>query len=335
MAATFKVDVHTHPIPGMYRQALLDAGYGPPGTNASEIFVDGFRTPEFTIESYLEERLNRGYNYSILSITAPGLSFLKGNIQAKTLARQLNDQMSTWTQEHPKQLGAFGVLPLPDIEASLAEIEYCLDELHMEGIGLYTNVNGVYLGDPALDPIMEELDRRKTTVFVHPAGPPAAPALYNMSLPVMEYPFDTTRAIGNLLFTGTRKRFPHMSMIFSHGGGVTPFLAVRLAIQSTLSFQGGKSYDEAYAELQGYYFDTAVTVGNASSAALKEFVGADRMLTGSDYPYMPDSLIPMAQQSLEAFEGFSAEDRRKIGWKNAFRLFPGLKTKFPEVAADV
>lgn len=282
MSSAFKVDVHTHPIPKVYKDALLAAGYGPPGNNVSDVFVDGFRTPDFTIQSYLEERVRHGYNYSILSITAPGVNFLKGNNQAKTLARQLNDQMSAWTKQYPKQLGAFGILPLPDIEASLAEIKYCLDELQFEGIGLYTNVNGVYLGDSLLDPIMEELDRRNATAFVHPAGPPESPALYSMSLPVMEYPFDTTRAIGNLLFTQTRKRFPRVQMIFSHGGGVTPFVAVRLAIQSTLPFHGGRDYDEAYAEMQRYFYDTAVTVGDPSFAALKEFVGSDRMLIGSD-----------------------------------------------------
>lgn len=291
MPSNFKVDVHTHPIPVAYKDALLAAGYGPPGTNVSDVFVDGFRTPDFTIESYLEERVRHGYNYSILSITAPGVNFLKGNMQAKTLARQLNDQMSAWSKQYPQQLGAFGILPLPDIEASLAEINYCLDELHLEGIGLYTNVNGVYLGDPMLDPIMEELNRRNATAFVHPAGPPESPTLYNMSLPVMEYTFDTTRAIGNLLFTGTRKRFPGVQMIFSHGGGVTPFLAVRLAIQSTLPFHGGRNYDEAYSEMQGYFYDTAVTVGDPSFAALKEFVGSDRMLTGSDCEWSYFSMI--------------------------------------------
>lgn len=281
MAGTsFKVDVHTHPVPDFYKAALLDAGYQ--ATSVSDIFVDGFRTPDFTVESYLQERLEHGYNFSIMSITAPGVCFLKGNHRAKTLARELNDQMSAWSKQYPMQLGAFGILPLPDLEASLAEIAYCLDELQFHGIGLYTNVNGVYLGDSFLDPIMEELDRRGATAFVHPAGPPQSPALQNMSLPVIEYTFDTTRAIGNLLFTGTRKRFPNIKIIFSHGSGALPFLADRLAIQSTLPFHGGRQYNESLAELQHYYYDTAVVTGSPQLAAVKEFVGSGQMLTGSD-----------------------------------------------------
>ncbi|KEF56420.1 uncharacterized protein A1O9_08001 [Exophiala aquamarina CBS 119918] len=330
--SSFTVDVHTHPVPESYRRALLGAGYG--SSNASDLFVDGFRTPEWTLDGYLEDCTAFGYNYSILSITAPGLSFLRGNARARTLARELNDEMSGWMGQHPKRLGAFGILPLPDINASLAEIAYCLDELGFDGIGLYTNVDGVYLGDSLFDPIMAELDRRNATVFVHPAGPTESPALDNMSLPVIEYPFDTTRAIANMLFKQTRLRYPNMKIIWSHAGGTVPFLASRLALQSTLPWHGGRDFEGSYSELQGYYYDTAVTLGNAQFAALKEFVGDDKIVTGSDFPYMPASAVPIAQAALESYHGFTEWDRERIAWKNAFELFPALKTKFPEVVAN-
>lgn len=292
----FRVDVHTHPVPDFYKQALIEAGN--PAASFSEIFVDGFKTPNFTLESYLQERSQHGYDYSILSITAPGVSFLKGNYQSRSLARKLNDQMAAWANEHPRKLGAFGILPLPDIEASLAEIAYCLDELHFEGIGLYTNVNGLYLGDRGLDAVFQDLDRRRAAVFVHPTAPPQSPTFPNMSLPVIEYTFDTTRAIANMLFTRARSRFPDVKIIFSHGGGALPFLADRLALQTTLPFQGGRDLAESYKELQGYYYDTAVTVGRPQFAALKEFVGADRLLTGSDcqllFPLLLSHLLKLA-----------------------------------------
>ena len=119
-ASNFIVDVHTHPIPDFYGDALIDAGY--PASIRSDVIVDGFRTPNFTIQEYLASREEFGYSFSILSITAPGVSFLHGNLRAKELARRLNDQMSKWTQQYPKQLGAFGILPLLDIESSLEEI---------------------------------------------------------------------------------------------------------------------------------------------------------------------------------------------------------------------
>ncbi|RVX69749.1 hypothetical protein B0A52_06394 [Exophiala mesophila] len=328
--SSFRVDVHTHPIPDIYREALVNAGYE--ASNVSEVFVDGFRTPyPFTIEGYLDARREQGYNFSILSITAPGVSFLHGNFKAQELARTLNDEMHQYIQAHPTQLGAFGILPLPDLPSSLEEIRYCLDELGFEGIGLYTNYDGKYLGDSFLDPIFEELNQRQATVFVHPTNPPTSPPLQNMSLPVIEYTFDTTRAIANLLFTGTRKRYPDIKFIFSHGGGALPFLADRLGIQSTLPFHGGRDLDESLAELKGYYYDTAVVLGEPQFAALKALVGADKLLTGSDYPYLPASLVPMAQVALTGFEGFDDAEKEKVDWRNAFELFPTLRANFPEL----
>ena len=84
--------------------------------------MDGFRTPAFTIEEYVQKREEHGYNFSILSITAPGVSFLKGNRRAKELARQLNNEMADYIKVYPRQLGAFACLPLPDTQAALEEI---------------------------------------------------------------------------------------------------------------------------------------------------------------------------------------------------------------------
>lgn len=296
---SFKIDVHTHAIPDFYRKALVDAGYS--ATNLSNVFVDGFRTPDFDIKSYIDERVEHGYGFSVLSITAPGVSFLHGSYRATEMARQLNLEMNSYRKTYPNQIGAFGILPLPDIQSSLEEISYCLDELKFEGIGLYTNYDGVYLGDASLDPILEELDRRGCPVLVHPTSPPSSPTLTNVSLPVIEYPFDTTRAITNLLWVQARKKFPNIKLIFSHGGGALPFLADRLGIQTTLPFQGGRDFNESLAELKSYYYDTAVVFGNPQIAALKEFVGADKLVTGSDCEFLTFS----SPQSLEPSEFYS------------------------------
>ena len=124
MDENFTIDVHTHVQPDFYNQALVDAGYGV--EKDGRVFVDGFQVSAFDIETYLASRARHGYNYSLLSITAPGVSFLKDKKQAKQLARKLNDQMYEWTQEHPRTLGALCVLPLPDVEASLQELRVSL-----------------------------------------------------------------------------------------------------------------------------------------------------------------------------------------------------------------
>lgn len=118
--ADYTIDVHTHAIPDFFREALIDAGFT---TRGGELWIDGFTTPKWDVESYLANREKFNYHYSIMSITAPGVGFLDGNTRAVSLARKLNEQMHQWTEQHPDKLGAFACLPLPNIEASLEEIK--------------------------------------------------------------------------------------------------------------------------------------------------------------------------------------------------------------------
>lgn len=119
LSAGFTIDVHTHPIPQFYRDALVDAGFP---FDQQNLVIDGYQTPEWSLDSYLENRARYGYDYSLMSITAPGVSFLNGNDRAKQLARQLNDQLFQWTETYPESLGALAILPLPNVSASLEEI---------------------------------------------------------------------------------------------------------------------------------------------------------------------------------------------------------------------
>ena len=103
-----------------------------------------------------------------------------------------------------------------------------MGELKAEGICLLTNYGGRYLGDPKFDPVFEELNRRGAVVYVHPTE---GPCTCGFELPAasLEYPFDTTRAIASLLFSGTFSRARNIKFIFSHAGGTIPFIADRLA----------------------------------------------------------------------------------------------------------
>lgn len=147
---------------------------------------------------------------------------------------------------------------------------------------MYTNYDGIYIGHPSLDPILEELDRRMATVFVHPTNPLVSPELHNVSLPVIEYPFDTTRAITNLMFTRKHKKYPNIRWVWSHGGGSLPFVGARIAIQLTFPWAGSYDYDEAIQDLKGFYYDTAAVFTDAQLSGLVELVGVDQIVTGSD-----------------------------------------------------
>lgn len=97
-----------------------------------------------------------------------------------------------------------------------------------------------------------------------------------------EYPFDTVRAMENLLLTGQRARYPDLKIIFSHGGGAIPYLASRIAGVASLSYAGGVAFTETMAQLAGYYFDLASATSVIQLTALKSFVGAEHLVTGID-----------------------------------------------------
>ncbi|TVY52703.1 Decarboxylase yanB, partial [Lachnellula suecica] len=269
---SFKIDVHSHVVPDFYRAALIEGGY--PVENGT-LFTDGFPVPAWDLESHIAAMDTNGVNYSTISISAPGVSFLADDCgcAATTLARELNLAMYNYTQAYPTRLGAMCILPLPDIEASLAEIEFCLDTLSFDGIGLYTNANGTYLGSSALNPIFEALNNRTATVFVHPAAPGCSGAALGHPDPMTEYPFESVRAMENMLLTGQRANYSAISMIFPHGGGAMPYLATRIAGMASLSFLGSLNVLDSLAQFRGYLFDTASSTSVVQLLAMKEFFG--------------------------------------------------------------
>ena len=118
----------------------------------------------------------------------------------------------------------------PDTEGSLKEIEYGLDTLKADGVGLLTNYDGKELGDPLFAPVLQELNRRHAIVFIHPTSPPCWEHIaLGFPRPMIEFPFDSTRAVTNLAMSGTLERCPNLRIIVPHAGGTLPFLARRIA----------------------------------------------------------------------------------------------------------
>ena len=146
------------------------------------------------------------------------------------LARACNEFGAKLVQAHPTRFGLFATLPLPDVDASLKEIAYAYDTLKADGIGLLTSYDDVWLGNKAFRPVMEELNRRKAVVAVHPTAANCCRNLeYGRLGPgSIEYGTDTTRAIIGVAFSGDATRFPEIRFIWSHAGGSLPFLAGRI-----------------------------------------------------------------------------------------------------------
>jgi 6-methylsalicylate decarboxylase len=165
--APHRIDVHHHIVPPEYVQALAGIGV----TNSI-----GAAFPQWDADTTLEVMDRNGIQSAITSISCPGVFFGDKGF-AVMLARLCNEISARLITDYPGRFGAFATLPLPDTDAALKELEYAIETLKLDGVVLLTNYTGTYLGDPAFEVLFQELNRRRTPVFVHPADPPGGNAL--------------------------------------------------------------------------------------------------------------------------------------------------------------
>lgn len=299
-----RIDVHHHFIPPRHLEAILAQR-------------ESGRTPPWSPEIALAEMDRNGVATSVCSLVQPGVWL--GDIQkSRTLARECNEYGARMLSDHPGRFGYFASIPLPDADGSLLEIEFALDRLQADGIGLFTSFDDRYLGDPAFAPVYEELNRRRAVVYVHPTQPGCCTGLVpGVTVSTIEYATDTSRTIASLVFSGTAAKYPDIRWIFSHGGGTVPFLLgrfERLAIERKI--EGG-----AAPQLRTFFYETAQANHKGALDALLAVIPTSNVLFGSDYP-----LRPMSENvdRLGAYS-FTAAQRNAIEHENTQRLIPRLR----------
>jgi predicted TIM-barrel fold metal-dependent hydrolase len=242
---------------------------------------------------------------------------------AHALARDCNEFAARLAADHPGRFGLFALLPLPHIDACLGEIDYAAKTLKADGFKLQTNYEDKWPGDPAFAPVFDELNRRKATVFFHPTVcSNCMDLLPGINAPLMEYPFDTTRAIASLLFGGTFRRCPDVKFIFAHGGGTMPMLAHRIgSLVKRRKDLADKLPDGILPELQKLNFDVVSVTNPPAMSALLKLTTPKRLLFGSDCPYVSiDDTVGELQQM-----GLSAADLAGVERGNALALMPTLE----------
>ena len=308
------IDTHHHFYPPAYQKAWAD-------------WEDQRKIPHLGIqlawsrEQDIEAMDKNGVTTSILSLAStPGTWFDGGAQAAHDMARLCCDFAAEMVREKPGRYGLFAPLSMLDPDATLKEIEYALDTLKADGVNLQTNYGDKWLGDPAYQPIFEELNRRKAVVYVHPLVATCCGRLNIGAFPaVIEVPHDTTRTIVSLLVSGTFARMREIKWLFSHAGGTIPMLAGR--IESFFDRAGNRDRfapDGVEAEFRRLFYDTANATHPASMAALTALIPKSQITYGSDYPYYPLSQIENLRRTLPP------QDLAAISSGNAVRLLPRL-----------
>ena len=199
--------------------------------------------------------------------------------------------------------------------------------LKLDGIVLFTNINDIYLGDKRFDPVFDELNRRDAVVFVHPVAPPGFDInRLEFPAPAIEFPFETTRMIMNMIGSGTLRRCPRVRMIVAHGGGTLPFLAPRISRNLVRFGKVSPAFtpDEVLAAFRSLYYDvTGVSHRNAIDALLT-LAPPDHLLYGSDHPFMLSTLIPPAIDFVMSYPSINETNRQALAFGNALGLFPRI-----------
>ena len=299
---TWRIDVHHHVVPPQYADDSLP-----------------IKVPD--VEGQLQSMDDWRIGAAITSVTPRVV--LKNLNRLREVARRCNEFQARRLENCPSRFGAFALLPLPDVDGALEEISYALDVLRLDGVGMFSSVTDRYLGDPLFDPVFAELDQRKCAVFIHPTHC-EAPEHTQLHAPpfVVEYVFDTTRAVVNLIHSGTVNRCPDIRFIIAHGGGTVPFLAQRIAMME--GHRGAKGVTGVMRSLKSFYYEVASTTSAYALRSLQELVNSSQILWGSDMPFVYGTRLQEEVDHWERYDGFDVVARADIERQNALRIFPRL-----------
>lgn len=309
-----KLDVHAHHLPEPYRQALAETGHEHP---------DGMpEIPPWSASDHVEVLDRLGIATALLSVSSPGVHLTDDVAATVELAREVNEAGRRAVVDHPGRFGLLASLPLPDVDAALAEIAHCCDELDVDGFVLLTNVAGTYLGDPAWEPVFDELDRRGARVLVHPTSPACSELTsFGRPRPMLEFLFDTTRAVVDLVLGGTVARHPDLRLIIPHAGATLPVIADRIA-GFALLLDVDPAVD-VLRDLGTLEFDLAGVMAPRQLDALLALTTIGRLHHGSDVPFTPEFVAAIAGERLDGAgdpPGSLVDHLRA----NTERLFPRL-----------
>jgi aminocarboxymuconate-semialdehyde decarboxylase len=320
------VDFHNHYYPPEYIDAIRT------GPSAYEVTVDDDGNPvlhspgdknyivpghrDIGIRQSVLDRV--GVDVQVLTFTAPG-TLIEAPERSVALSRLANDSLAAVAAERPTRFTALGTLPLNDPAASLAEFRRVTEELGFPGVMLFSNANGAPLSDEGLWPIYEMASDMRAVLYIHPTYPVGVEAMTEYWLmPLIGFLFDTTLAAAGLVYSGVVERFPGITWVLAHLGDAIPYLAERLD-------RGYEAFPACRAHisrppttyLKTFYYDTVNFDPKALQLAI-DFVGADHILAGSDYPHKIGSLEKMLS-SIDTLD-LSTDDRARIRGLNAKTL---------------
>ena len=313
------LDLHTHFYTDAFFQTIRELpsefSFGTSSTGQTIIMYRGARffgvTPAMTDVSKRIEDMDRvGIDVEVVSLSTPNV-FFTGAEHQPSVARMINDSYAELIAQHPKRFKGFASIPMDAREEALKELHRAIDSLKLNGVILLSNIGGKPLTAPEYRPFFEEANRMKLCIFLHPMLPANSDAFREYVLgPIIGFPFDTSLAVARMCYDGMFEELPHIRWIIGHLGGAIPYLMERID-------NGFRDFADCRVKidklpsvyLKRLYYDT-VSFSPHTLTMVRNMVGADHMVMGSDYPHLLGS-IDRAVSSIEDLD-VSGEEKQQI-----------------------
>lgn len=329
--SNFRIDVHCHHIPDFYRESLASYGITQAG---------GVDLPDWTPELAIKFMNKYSIQTQVLSISEPGVFYIPELNNRVALAQKINDytaQELIYSQNSSRKgrFGGFAVLPLgdlstQDVQNACNEAKRAINTLKMDGIGLFSNYFGTYLGDPKLDSLMKTLNDLGAMVFIHPVTPMSAP---DLDLPnfLFEFPFDTTRAVVNMMYKNVLLKYPRIRWLLAHAGGAIPFLAYRTTLlryyPAIAQNFGISSLDDGKLAYSHFYYDTALSPAPSTMKSVREVTSVEHIMFATDWPFSSQIFVVPGDPAPQLKDSFDTTELEKVNRQNALNEFPLLKQR--------
>jgi aminocarboxymuconate-semialdehyde decarboxylase len=313
-----KYDLHTHFYTEQFFQTVRDLpsefSFDKSPSGQTIITYRGARffgvTPAMTdVSKRLEDMDRVGIDVEVISLSTPNVFFTDAADQP-AVARMINDSYAELIATHPTRFKGFASIPMDAPDAALAELHRAIDELKLNGVILLSNIGGKPLTSPEYRPFFVEANRIKLCIFLHPMLPAQSDAFREYVLgPIIGFPFDTSLAVARMCYDGMLAEFPDIRWIIGHLGGAVPYLMERMD-------NGFRDFPECRAKidqlpsvyLKRLYYDT-VSFSQHTLMMVRNMVGADHMVMGSDYPHLLGSI----DRAVSSIEGLEIRDEEKEG----------------------
>lgn len=313
------IDLHAHFLPPRYRDSALAHGAGHPDGMP---FLPGW-DPAAAVAMMDEV----GIAAAALSLSSPGVDFVTDPAERLALTRAVNEDGAAAVAAHPGRFGLLASLPLPGPDAALTELARAFDDLGADGIGLHTHYDDVYLGDPRLEPVMAALHDRGAVVAIHPTSPCGwEQTSFGRPRPMVEFLFDTTRAVVNLALSGVLDRYPAIRWVVPHAGAALPVMADRVARFAPVISPApdGQAPPDVLGGLARLHYDLAGVPLPRALPALLSLVPSSQLVYGSDYPFTPAPTVAALAGAI-AGTGVLDDATRAVALRdNAAALLPRL-----------